>query len=74
MAGHITKLLGGSGDTCCWIGGCYVEEDSTLDHDRGIGDPVEPGADREDGVKPDIHVLEGCERDHCELGASIWDC
>ena len=74
MPGHITKLSGGSGKTCFRIGGRDVEEDATLDHDRGIGDPIEPCADWEDGVKPDVHVLEGRDGDYRELGTGIRNC
>ena len=74
MPGHITQLSGGSGKTCFRIGGRDVEEDATLDHDRGIGDPIEPCADWEDGVKPDVHVLEGREGDYSELGTGIRNC
>ena len=73
MPGHVTQLFGGSGLACFGIGGRDVEEDATLDHDRGIGHPVEPRADWEDCVKPDVHVLEGRDRDYCELGAGIWN-
>ena len=68
------RLLGGSGETCFGVRGCDVEEETALDNDRGIRDTVEPRADREDGVKPDVHVLEGRDRDYRELGAGIWDC
>ena len=74
MAGDITKLLAGFADTCFGIRGCDVEEDSTLDHDRGIGDTIESGADWKDRVQLDVHVLDGCEGDHCELGSGVRHC
>ena len=74
MAGNIAKLFRGFADTCLGIRGCDVEEDTTLDHDRGIGDTIKPGANWKDGVQLDVHVLEDCEGDHCELGSGVWHC
>ena len=57
MSGHVTKLFGGSGQACFGIGGHNVEEDATLDHDRGIGDTIEPCADWKDRVQLNVHIL-----------------
>ena len=64
MAGHIAKLTP-------VLGFEAVMFRRTPPLIMGIGDPIESGADREDGVEPDVHVLEGRQGDHRELGPSV---